>query len=92
MDFLVCFLGGARTRLFFLAPPSWSRSVEGAGDTARLEGAGDAARLEGAGDAARLEGAAVFTTLGTDPGLPALVWGEGVVAGPEEGPEDAPPD
>ena len=63
-----------------------------------MEGAGDAARLEGgagAGDAARLEGgagAAVFTTLGTDPGLPALVWGEGVVAGPEEGPEDAPPD
>ena len=58
-------------------------------------GAGDAARLEGAGDAARLEGgaaAAMFIILGTEPGLPELVWGEGVVAGPEEGPEDAPPD
>jgi len=32
LDFLVCFLGGARTRLFFLAPPICPGAVEGAGE------------------------------------------------------------
>lgn len=67
LDFLVCFLGGARTRLFFLAPPNWPGAAE----------AGAAGAAGAAGPAITLG----RDTAPTEPGLPALVWGAGVVEG-----------
>jgi hypothetical protein len=78
LDFLVCFLGGARIRLFFLAPPVWKAEAGGAEEEGSVEGTGEGR------DVPALPALGRGTRTGT-------VFTEGP-DGPDEGTRAAPPD